>query len=658
MEDQGFDDLQRQAILHDEGPLMVLAGPGTGKTRILVERVRRLANEGTPPEAICLVTFTRKAADEIKNRLRKNLGSVQVKHMMISTLHSLALKIMIANERRSGNRIPDVADPAECYALLRRAIKELQIDTAVFSPLDIWRDIQAWKASAERDLSLLVYKIQEVARRYQQILASEHKWDLADLVMHASMILREVPQIASAFSSLRYLMVDEFQDTAIAEYRFLKLLMGSRANLMLVAAAAQSIYAWRGADFTCLRALVCQDHPDMQVIVLRENYRCGQDIIEVAAAMVPEEDEVQLRGNRGSGLVLFRALPDNHAEANFIAGTILALQERGFALSQLAVLFRSWFQASMLEQVMVARQIPYFLSSDQQKLYERREIREMIAYLQVIHAMQEHQENMVDMPALHGALDLIVNTPPRGIGQRSIQMIRGSAAEISMDALVHACIRQDLREQVRLACGDLLELLGQLSREEDLRPAALIDQIIERTGWIQHLQNDLEGRQAINRLRTLQQEAADHPKIGDFLASMGSRISFKLDQAGVVLSTIHAAKGLEWPVVFLAGFNQGILPSDSALRSAFNGDPLEERHVAHVALSRARDLLVLSWFDERVMEDGSTLPYRRSSFISLIPKERMYEHRSDNDLPMRGVDGFPDGDHTACTEEYETAAFG
>jgi DNA helicase-2/ATP-dependent DNA helicase PcrA len=211
---------------------------------------------------------------------------------------------------------------------------------------------------------------------------------------------------------------------------------------------------------------------------------------------------------------------------------------------------------------------------------------------------------------------------------------------------------------VRQACAGLFELLYHFTREGEAQPAALITQIIDQTGWFQSLQNDLDGRQAIQRLRTLQEEAALYRSLPDFLHAMAGKVSFQLDEEGVALSTIHGAKGLEWPVVFLSGFNQGILPAEGALRSAFGGDPVEERHVAHVALSRARDLLVLSWFRERVLENGRSLPYRRSDLISHIPKEKIYAYRSPNDLQVRSPDGLPESHYAAVEEELETSFLG
>jgi len=651
-----LNNLQRQAVLHDRGPLFVLAGPGTGKTRILVERVRRMVKDGYPPEEICLVTFTTKAADEIRHRLSRDIGKDLVEHLNVSTLHSLALRIMIANERAHQRKVPEIADPMECYGLLKRAMEEIGIAENIYSATDLQNRLIWYKTTWKADLSILPLPMQEVIRRYNQILKSETKWDLSDLIAHAIQVLETEPDLALAFSSIHYLMVDEFQDTSLMEYEFLKLLLQGDENIMMVAAAAQSIYAWRGADFQALSREVEKDFPQMERIVLRENYRCGRRIIEAAASMTPEEDEVRLNGNRGEGEVLWNELPDNYAEANFIANTIINLNGQGVPLTHIAILFRSWRQASVIEQALVDRQIPYKLFGENRRFYERPEIQELVAYVQAIQALRDYNNGVSDTPIMKGAIDRIINTPPRGIGPRSKKLIRGNAVEISVEALVRAMARKDLREQVRVAALDLFNLMNRFAKMEIDRPSELIGKLLEETDWIRPLQQELDGRQAINRMQTLQEEAATYRYVDGFLNTMSQKVSFKMDDDGLALTTIHGAKGLEWSVVFLAGFNQYELPSAQSLREAAGGDPVEERHVAHVAFSRAKDLLLLSWYQDQIRPDGRLRPMIRSSFVGKIPQEVLHEF--DEKYLKVARDNEPLDDYYASEEEAFEVMFG
>ena len=647
-----LNDLQQEAVLHDAGPLLVLAGPGTGKTRILIERVRRMIQEGIPPEQIMLVTFTTKAADEIKHRLIKDLGNDILEHLNAGTLHSKALQIMIANERKHNRRIPEVADPAECFDYFKRAKDEVGAAYPGWSLLDLWALMMRAKSSEARGNGTLPYAVQTLVRRYDQILESERKWDLADLIAKGLQVLQTEADIALTFKAIRYLMVDEFQDTSALEYQFLKAMLADNPNFMMVAAAAQSIYAWRGADFAALQTQVRKDQPDLKTLILRENYRCGQHIINAAGAMTPEEDEVRLFGNRGSGRVAWKELPDDFAEANFIAIAIKTLEGLGVNLPDIAVLFRARNQAGPIEQALVAQTIPYKLYSENKKFYERDEIQEMAAYIQAIKAFQDYNTGAVDSPRMNGSIDRIINTPPRGIGPRSIKLIREDAPEITVTSLARAIGRADLRPQVREAAFDLFTTLNAFAELKIEKPAELIDRILADTPWIKSLQDHLEGRQAIHRLQSFRETALRHPNLEAFLQDMATKVTFRMDAEGVALSTIHGAKGLEWPVVFVVGFADGILPASQAIRSAGQGDPVEERHVAHVAFSRARDLLVISWYRHKLLNNGRAKPLTRSRFVGLIPKEVWHEYCAE-DLQFAGGPDSPQGHNASEREALE-----
>lgn len=620
-----LNQLQQEAIDHREGPVLVLAGPGSGKTRILEARTVALVEEGVFPAGIAVLTFTRKAADENYRRIATRLPAETAERLQISTLHSLALRILVAARRKRRCEIAEVIDPAVAYEYLKRALAELSLDPHLYPPLSVWKTIQGWKAEG-RDANMLDPPVRRVLERYTQILSTENRWDLADLVFNALTVLETESDIAAAFGSVRYLMVDEFQDHAMAEYRFLKAILGANRNLFCVGALAQSIYAWRGADAKALIARFDDDYPEARKIVLRENYRSGANIIAAAAAMAPEEREVYLTSQNGIGQVFFKECPNNLAEANFVTGLIGDLKRRDdLAWQDFAILLRAWNQAGPLEQTLIDHGVPYVLFGEGIPYYERPEVRALFAYLRaalVISGLPETEQT--GLAALEGALDMLINIPPRGIGPKSVQMIRGKLPEITWEALAQATVRPDLREQVRGAVSRLFNLLSRLARlSADLTPSELVARVIRETGWEQALADELEGKTILRNLRVFQEEADAYTSLPAFVRSLKKKIKSDLAGEGVVVSTIHAAKGLEWPVVAIVGLNQGILPSAQSLRSAANGDPVEERHVAHVAFSRARQLLLLTWAQEHLHGNGLTRRLRPSEFLGRLPQENV-----------------------------------
>jgi DNA helicase-2/ATP-dependent DNA helicase PcrA len=269
------------------------------------------------------------------------------------------------------------------------------------------------------------------------------------------------------------------------------------------------------------------------------------------------------------------------------------------------------------------------LFGDQAHYYERPEVRTLYAYLRAILVLA----GQPTQAPLDGALDLILSAPPKGVGPRSLALIRGRHPEITWELLLGATLRTDLREQVRLAVEELFELLTRLARlANELTPYEMIARVIRETGWELAIQEEWEGKAVLRNLRAFQAEAGEYPRLEGFVEAMKNRIKSDLAGKGVAVATIHAAKGLEWPAVFVIGLNQGILPSNQSLRSAQNGDPVEERHVAHVAFSRARQLLFLTWNREQLDPAGLARSLRPSEFLGRLAQEAVHAYETSGDL--------------------------
>lgn len=614
-----LNDNQNAAVRHLDGPLHVLAGPGTGKTQILQARTAWLINEmNIMPQEISVVTFTRKAAGEIRRRIAEKIPPEQAEQIKLSTLHSKALSIITAEKRLAKESVPEVI-VEEAFDYLRRAMEETRMDTAFYSPTVVWKQIGDWK-TGERAKDTLPAVIQKLADTYTNILEIENKWDMADLIVKAIEALSNSNAIREA-SQASFLMVDEWQDTSLIEYRFIKSLLNGSDNLMVVGAPAQSIYTWRGANFEELDERFKKDFPGYNSIKLNVSYRSGLPIIQSAASVVPNSPEVWLTPDPGInvGKVVIIDNSNDVLEADRVSDEIRSLHDQyKVKFKNIVVLFRTWIQSSELEKAFVNKSIPYVLFGESAPFYEKREVRQMLAYLRTIQAMADPDGEEVD---LDGALDLIINTPPRGIGPASVKTIRGRKAQIGWAEFLAAMVSDNLREQVRSSVKDLFDLLNRLAKKSDvLTPAELIQAVIRESTWDQWLDDELDGRKIMRNLRALANEAHSYDILNDFIKEVETNMRSEINENGVALTTIHAAKGLEWPVVFIIGMNEGIMPHILSLEAS--DDPQEEANLAHVAFSRAKSLLVASWFKERTkVSNGKVINQKPSRYLGRIPKD-------------------------------------
>lgn len=410
----------------------------------------------------------------------------------------------------------------------------------------------------------------------------------------------------------------------LTEYRFIRTLLKGNHNLMVVGAPSQAIYAWRGGDYKALSEQFQADYPEVKTITLPECRRAGPQIVRVGASVVPEGQEVWMYSNQPDSKVVVAALNNARLEADAVAQEIKSLVSKGgLDWSDCAILMRTWAQSIAIEQGLVHQAVPYVLYGKNAPLYDRPEVREMRAYLRLITALATNDGRAI---ALHGAIDQIINIPARGIGPASQRLIRGDSPEIGWYQLMGAMVNQHLREQARQSIKEFFDLLNRLSKKADvLTPEEMIRAVLRETGWEAWLLEELGGSRQVRNLVALAKEAQQYTELPVFVRAMDEKARSAASGDGVAVSTIHSAKGLEWPVVFVVGLNEGIMPHIKAVD--VKRDPVEERHLAHVAFTRARRILWLSWLREQTTETGRVIQMKPSRFLAMLPKEDLHEYR-------------------------------
>lgn len=633
---EGLNDAQRQAVMHKDGPCLVLAGAGSGKTRVLTHRIAYLVCHGVDPRSIIAITFTNKAAREMRERLENLVGPV-VRDMWIHTFHAACVRIL----RRYGDRVGYddnfvIVDETEQRTILKECLDELQLNPDRY-PLNSLRSridqaknqLLAPGDLAERADNFYVAQVARVYEAYQKRLRAENALDFGDLLMQAVILMREHPDVRKALQDrFQYILVDEYQDTNHAQYVWLKLLAGERRNAFAVGDADQSIYGWRGADISNILQFE-QDFPDARVILLERNYRSTQQILDAAHDVInnnKQRHKKKLWTDRTSGspVTLFRAR-DEWREAEFVADQIERLErEEATGLSDMAVLYRTHAQSRVIEEVLMRRGIPYVIVGGQ-RFYDRQEIKDMLAYLR-----------LVVNPYDRLAFERVINRPKRGLGPTS-QLRLVQYAEANGISLIDACRQADQvpglnRSQVQGAQRFGNTIAGVAQRQGDVPVADLIQELIETSGYAEALR--AEGtNEALARIENLQQlpaiarelvDAGFDDTISDFLAL--AALSSGADEAGsgeaVSLMTLHSAKGLEFSVVFLVGLEEGLFPH---VRSMDDESQLEEeRRLCYVGMTRARDRLYLTHAWSRVVY-GDFQGGIPSRFLTEIKPERLHE---------------------------------
>jgi DNA helicase-2/ATP-dependent DNA helicase PcrA len=631
----GLNPEQRKAVTHRDGPLLILAGAGSGKTRVLTHRVAWLVQvERVHPDEVVAITFTNKAAGEMKERIESLVGPV-ARTMWISTFHSMCARLLRREAQRLGYRSTfTIHDEDDRRRLIKRCMEELNIDPKRYPSEAISRQISDAKnqllgpAQFREQGGHFAQVAADIYALYEKRHAEMNAMDFDDLLMKAVELLEGYPDRLEHYQrAFRYVLIDEYQDTNHAQYRLANLLAGAHGNLAVVGDDDQSIYSWRGADIRNILEFE-RDHPDAQVIRLEQNYRSTQPILDAANAVVTHNRRRKgknLWTPRGEGaLVQVVEVDDERAEAQFVASEVQKLLEgeaggdRAYRPDEIAVLYRTNAQSRVLEEQFGRYAIAYQVIGGP-KFYERAEIRDVIAYLTVLVNPDDSQR-----------LLRIVNAPKRGIGATSLQRLQAHAASVG-ESLWTAVRGAD--DVPGLSAGALNGLLAFARIVEGLqaglagRPVAeVVRSVLEETGYESALkaQKTLESEGRLENVEELigvaseYDRRADDPSLDGFLQeiSLYSDTDAYADTSALLtLMTLHNAKGLEFPVVFISGMEEGVFPHQ---RSLDEQNVEEERRLAYVGITRAMDRLYLVHARARTLWGAAqySLPSR---FLDEIP---------------------------------------
>jgi DNA helicase-2/ATP-dependent DNA helicase PcrA len=623
---------QREAVLTTEGPLLVIAGAGSGKTRVLTHRVAHLlAAHGVKPNEILAITFTNKAAAEMKERVERNLGPI-ARAIWIMTFHSACGRMLRSEAERLGYRSNfTIYDQADQVRLVKASLEELERDPKRFVPRGIHSQISNAKNQligpdeyASRVASFYDQTVADVYSLYQRRLFASNAVDFDDMLMLTVDVLRRFPEARAKWAkAFRYVMVDEYQDTNHAQYVLLQLLTDVSKNIMAVGDPDQSVYGFRGADIRNILDFE-KDFPNTKVIPLEQNYRSTNTILQAANTVIShnrERKEKNLWSDLGEGEpVRVVETEDEHSEARFVAVEIAARIEEGYSAREIAVIYRTNAQSRVLEDVLVRQGIAYQVIGGP-RFYERAEIKDLIAYLQVI-----------DNPADAVSLMRIANRPRRGIGDTSIARLvnyadgHGSSLWEAMGHVDEAGLASASAKAVTQFRNVMESLMATAT---DAGVATIVEAVLDRSGYLESLEAErtIEARGRIENLEELVGVAREYDGGGEERSLSGflQEISLYSDQDAlrsdeddggqVTLMTLHNAKGLEFRAVFMIGVEEGIFPH---ARSIEENSLEEERRLAYVGMTRAKERLVL------------THALRRNLY-----------GRSDANLPSRFLDELP-----------------
>ena len=631
-----FQDLnppQREAVTHPGGPLLILAGAGSGKTRVLAYRVAYLLrHQSIAPARILAVTFTNKAANEMRERVDRLVGTAVAQAIWIGTFHHICSRIL----RRNGDRVGVgrnflIFDEDDQRAVIRQCLKGLGLDERRFPPAVVLALIDRAKnegvdhlAYAERANGWYEEVVARVFNAYQRTLREQNALDFDDLLLEVVRLFGEAAEVKEEYQDrFQHVLVDEYQDTNRAQYLIIRTLAEKHRNICVVGDDDQSIYGWRGADVRNILEFE-QDYPDATIVKLEQNYRSTKTILQAAGEVIQHNPHRHRKAlwtanPAGEPIVLYEAF-DGHDEARFVVDEIARLRD-GLRYRDFVVLYRTNAQSRLFEEQCLRAGIPYTIVGGV-RFYERKEIRDIIAYLR-----------LALIPADDASLTRIINVPRRGIGDVSFGRLeayaRGHGLSV-LEAMAQPEALEDLPKAAQRTAAELVDLIARLrDRASRVRTTDLIDAAIVETGYQAML--EAEGTdEAYSRLENLRELVTVAKEFEDVTGEEGLNAflqhlalvtdldTWQEQVDRVTLMTLHSAKGLEFAVVFLAGLEEGLFPHARALEEAEGLE--EERRLCYVGMTRAKQHLYLSHARTRTIF-GSTMPGVPSRFLEEVPAE-------------------------------------
>ncbi len=635
---EGLNPMQKEAVKKTDGPLLIMAGAGSGKTKVLTHRIAYLMTEKqVAPWNILAITFTNKAAREMKDRVEKLLGPA-AEDIWISTFHSMCVRILRRDIDRIGiNRNFTILDTTDQLSVIKNILKDRNIDPKKFEPRTILGTISSAKNElmnpeqyAKQPLGPYEQQVAEIYTDYQKRLKKNQALDFDDLIMTTIHLFKRVPEVLEYYQrKFQYIHVDEYQDTNRAQYTLVNLLADRLKNLCVVGDSDQSIYRWRGADIANILSFE-KDYPNAEVVLLEQNYRSTKRILEAANRVIDnnigrKKKNLWTENDEGQKIIHYQA-DSEKSEAQFVVGKMRELMQKDptRTLGDFAILYRTNAQSRVMEEMLLMSNINYTIVGGT-KFYDRKEIKDILAYLRLI-----------ANPDDDISLQRIVNVPKRGIGATTMDKIANYATQHDI-SIFTALAEVDLIGVSGRATSQLKEfralIEGYVQMQEYISVTELVEEVLEKSGYREMLKAD-KTIESQSRLENIDEflsvtknfeEKYDDKSLVAFLTDLALVADIdKLDeedpaqQEGVILMTLHAAKGLEFPVVFLIGMEEGVFPHS---RSLFEEAEMEEeRRLAYVGITRAEEQLYITNAQMRTLF-GRTNINPPSRFIKEIPED-------------------------------------
>ena len=631
---------QSEAVRTTEGPLLIMAGAGSGKTRVLTHRIAYLLDEkDVSPYNILAITFTNKAAKEMKARVEHLVGE-EAQVIWISTFHSMCVRILRRDADRIGiERNFTIIDPTDQKSVIKDVLKSENIDSKRFEPRmfigaisNLKNELKTPEDAQKEANDFHSQMVATVYKGYQRQLSRNEALDFDDLIMTTINLFERVPETLEYYQNkFQYIHVDEYQDTNKAQYTLVKLLANKFKNLCVVGDSDQSIYGWRGADIQNILSFE-EDYPEAKTIFLEQNYRSTKNILNAANEVIKHNSERKPKGlwtaNSGGDKIQYYEAMTERDEAEYVVKEIMKHQRSGKKYSEMAILYRTNAQSRVLEETFMKSNIPYTMVGGQ-KFYDRKEIKDLLSYLRVIANSND------DI-----SLQRIINVPKRGIGPSSVEKIQTYALQnnISMfDALAEVDFI-GLSKKVTQECISFYEMIQNLIKEQEfLEISEIVDEVLQKSGYRDMLDREqsIESRSRLENLDEFMSVPKDYeentPLEEQSLINFLTDLSLVADideadtQNGVTLMTMHSAKGLEFPIVFIMGMEESLFPHIRAIKSEDDHEMEEERRICYVAITRAEELLYITNATTRMLfgRSQSNMPSR---FLKEIPEDLLDSH--------------------------------